>query len=65
MEVRLIIVSSEDGEDETVWFIEAEYEDGEALASAFCKPGQTVDVDRVLELALPDTFPFGRPLQRQ
>lgn len=51
--IRLIIMSTESGENETVIFTEDENSPG----SDFLKPGQSVDFDGMISADLPGAFP--------
>jgi hypothetical protein len=58
---RLIIVSTENGEDETVVFTH----DCDTPATDFCRPGQTVDYDDLIYAELPSAFPVDSPLRKE
>jgi len=50
MKYRLVIVSDESGQDETVFFVDVR---DDAPAENFCKPGQTVSYDEIIKAELP------------
>lgn len=58
--VRLIISSTENGDQETVFFTE----DFNSPAEEFIPPGQTVDFDQSISAELPDYFPMDYELKR-
>lgn len=60
MRIRLIIVSTENGEREHVIFTD----DRDAPATDWCESGQSVDFDSVIEAELPDAFPLDSALLR-
>ena len=58
--MRLIIVSTENGEREDVIFTE----DNETPAADYCDPGQTVSYDEEINCELPSIFPLEYTLRR-
>lgn len=51
---RLLIVSTESGEQEQVYFLD---EDNKDNAQDYCNRDQTVDHDELIEAELPGVFP--------
>ena len=60
MQIRLIIASRENGENETVTFTD----DVDSPAADFVTSDQTVNFDGVIEADIPDRFPIGSTLYR-
>ena len=58
---RLIQVSSENGNQEDIVFLDT---DDTTPAEDYCSPGQSVDFDKVIEADLPGGFPVGSILNR-
>lgn len=61
MKLRLIIVSTENGELEHVIFSD----DTKVRAQDYCRPGQTVDYDGIIDADLPSGFPIDHMLRRE
>lgn len=57
-DIRIIITSKENGEEETVMFTD----ELEAPVEDFITPGHTVDIDEVLDIELPSGFPLNYTL---
>jgi len=62
MKIRLIQTSSENGNRETVTFCDVE--DTSPVVD-YCRPGETVDFDKIIEADLPDGFPLNYTLRRE
>ena len=59
--IRLIIMSTANGEEESVIFTE----DFDTEADDYCARGQTVDLDEQVLVELPDGFPLDYTLDRR
>lgn len=60
-EYRLLILSNDSGSKETVVFLDADETDS---AELYCKPGQSVSFDEIIEADLPAIFPINNELNR-
>lgn len=60
-EIRLIVTSKPNGENETVLFTE----DDESPVAHYLLPGHTPDIDEIIEDTLPSTFPRNFTLYRE
>jgi len=58
--VRLIVCSNVSGEEETMTFTD----DFEVSSEDYCSSGQTVDIDKKIEMDVPSGFPMNHTFVR-
>jgi len=58
--IRLIVCSFPNGENESISFTE----DFEIKAEDFCKSGQTVNIDKKIDMEIPSGFPLEHTFER-